>query len=73
MENKRIFSERLFECAEKRGILAKRKNTKLLAMTIQIQAITIREAVQTIKKQFLAIECCIDEVISGMKTENLIK
>jgi hypothetical protein len=73
MENKRIFGERLFERAEKRGILAKRKNTKLLAMTVQIQAMTIRETVQNIKKQFVAVERCVDEVISEMKTENLIK
>ncbi len=61
LENKRDFSERLFECAAKRGIPAKRKNTKLLAMTVQIQAKTIRETVQEIKKQFVAVESCVDE------------
>ncbi|PFE03254.1 hypothetical protein COE15_26895 [Bacillus cereus] len=73
MENKRIFGARLFECAQKRGILAKRKNTKLLVMTVPIQAMTIRETVQNIKKQFVAVEDCIDEVISEMKREKLIK
>ncbi|MEH7502721.1 hypothetical protein V7152_12005 [Neobacillus drentensis] len=47
--------------------------TKLLAMTIQIQGMTIRETVQDIKKQFVAVERCVDEVINEMKTENLIK
>lgn len=42
-------------------------------MTVQIQAMTIRKTVQNIKKQFVAIERCVDEVISEMKTENLIK
>ncbi|MBS4177736.1 PD-(D/E)XK nuclease family protein [Lederbergia citrea] len=72
MENKRIFSERLFEYAKKRGIPAKRKNTKLLAMTVQIEALTIRETVQNIKKQFIAVEHCVDKVIGEMKAENLI-
>ncbi|MDF2792201.1 MAG: hypothetical protein K0S80_5303, partial [Neobacillus sp.] len=40
---------------------------------IQIQAKTIRETVQNIKKQFATIERCVDEVISEMKTANLIK
>ncbi len=73
MENKRIFSERLFEKAINRGIPAKRKNTKLLTMTIPIEASTVRETVQNIKLQFTSIEHCIDDVISEMKTENLIK
>ncbi|PES94718.1 hypothetical protein CN510_16860 [Priestia megaterium] len=73
MENKSIFGDRLFERVLNRGILAKRKNTKLLVMTIQIQAMTIHETVQNIKKQFGAIERCIDEVVSEMKRENLIK
>ncbi|MGE6260085.1 hypothetical protein ACQKCU_19765 [Heyndrickxia sporothermodurans] len=73
MENKRIFGKRLFECAEKEGIPAKRKNTKLLVMTIQIQGTSICETVQNIKNQFAAIKRCVDEVISEMKKENLIK
>jgi hypothetical protein len=73
MEKKRIFSERLFEKAMNRGIPAKRKNTKLLTMTIPIEASTVRETVQNIKMQFISIEHCIDDVLSEMKTENLIK
>ncbi|MCQ6282230.1 hypothetical protein [Bacillus sp. EB600] len=73
MENKRVFGERLFEKAHKLGIPAKPKNSKLLVMTIQIQATTIFETVGNIKEQFYAIEHCIDEVIHEMKKENLIR
>lgn len=73
MENKQEFSKRLIEYAVKEGIPAKRKNTKLLVMTIQIQGSSIRETVQNIKNQFTAIERYVDEVISEMKKENLLK
>lgn len=73
MEKKRIFSERLYEKAINRGIPANRKNTKLLTMTIPIEASTVRETVQNIKMQFISVEHCIDDVISEMETENLIK
>jgi hypothetical protein len=73
MENKRIFGERLFKKAYNRGIPAKHKNTKLLSMTIPIEALTIRETVQNIKMQFISVEHCIDEVISEMYKGNLIK
>ncbi|MCQ6277240.1 hypothetical protein JMM81_20405 [Bacillus sp. V3B] len=73
MENKRVFGERLYHCAKKQGIPAHRKNTKLLIMTIDIQGTTIYENAQNIKKQSIAIEQCIDEVISEMKEVNSIK
>lgn len=69
MKNKHKFGERLFEKANNRGILATRKNTKLLVMTIPIEALTISETIQNIKRGFIAIEHCIDEVISEMNTD----
>jgi len=62
----------LFELAKDRGIPAKHRNTKLLAMTVQIQGTTVLETIQNIKKQFEAVEHCVDKVMSEMKNENLI-
>ncbi|WP_062051926.1 hypothetical protein [Bacillus sp. JCM 19034] len=51
MRNKDDFGIRLIQKAIKQGIPAKRKNTKLLVMTIPIESSTIYETVQAIKKQ----------------------
>ncbi|WP_349409942.1 hypothetical protein [Pseudalkalibacillus sp. SCS-8] len=72
LENKNIFGEKLFKCAQKRGVISKKRNTKLLVMTVQIEGATIQEKVHHIKRQFEAIEHCIDSVISEMKADHLI-
>lgn len=72
LANKLIFSERLFELTEKRGVLSRPKNTKLLVMTVEVEGVTILETIQNIKKQFEVVSKCIDEVISEMKADNLI-
>ncbi|GGH73255.1 hypothetical protein JOD43_000030 [Pullulanibacillus pueri] len=72
-EKKDIFGEKLFKAAKQNGIVAKRKNTKLLVMTIPIHAPTIRDTVQNMIKKVRAIEECIDKVLIDMKSEDLIK
>jgi hypothetical protein len=73
MENKRIFGDRLFQVTKKKGISTKRRNSKLLVMTLEIKGSTISEKVQNILNQFIAIESCIDEVVTEMKEEHLIR
>ncbi|WP_173918154.1 PD-(D/E)XK nuclease family protein [Halobacillus sp. Marseille-Q1614] len=72
IENKNEFGQRLYEKARKQGLSVKRKNSKLLVMSLPIEALTIRETVQDIKRKFVSIEHCIDEVLGEMKKERLI-
>lgn len=73
MENKKIFSEKLFAKVEQNNIPAKIKNTKLLVMSISIGGEGVREKVQNIKKQVQAVKECIDEVIEEMKSKALLQ
>lgn len=72
-QNKSVFSEMLYEKTRALGISVKRKNSKLLVMSLPIEGSTARQTVQNIKNGFDAIEKCIDEVIDVMKMQNLLK
>ena len=73
LEKKRIFSEMLFARAKKKGIRCKKRNTKLLALSVWIDGETLRGNLQELRKQVIAIETCIDEVIAEMKSKKLLK
>jgi len=72
MENKNRFGEMLYKLAKTKGITAKKRNSKLLVMTIPIHGETIQNTVQSIKEQVMAIESCIDEIVREMIEEGLI-
>lgn len=72
MENKNRFGEMLYNLAKTKGITAKKRNSKLLVMTIPIQGETIQNTVQSIKEQVMSIESCIDEIVREMIEEGLI-
>lgn len=73
LENKRIFAEMLYARAKKQGIRCKKRNSKLLALSVMIGGETISENMQDLQKQVLAIESCIDEVIAEMKSKGMLR
>lgn len=72
LENKRTFSTKLYEMAKKEGISCRKRNRKLLVLSIPVDQDSIVKNVKSIEEQVIAIELCIDRVIEGMKEQELI-
>lgn len=73
MHNKQDFGDRLLKKVTGEGIQFKRKNTKLLVMSVAITGTTIRELIQQMRQQSIVLQQWIDEVINDMTAEGLIK
>ncbi|MDX8047192.1 PD-(D/E)XK nuclease family protein [Gracilibacillus sp. S3-1-1] len=73
VKNKADFGQKLVDKSIQQGLPVKAKGSKLLVLSISVEADSIRETIENIKKHVLTMEKIIDEVVEEMKEVNILK
>ena len=72
IEHKQLFAERLYELVKESLPTSKKRNTKLLSLSIPIDKSSLEKSIDNYTQKVLMLEKMIDRTIENMKEDNIL-